>query len=188
MTDECGASPHTVADPAPLGLLAFGMTTAILSLHNLGAYGLDSAVLSMGLLYGGMAQIVAGIFEFKRGNTFGATAFTSYGFFWLSFVAIEAGAMPGAQADAASMGAYFAVWGVMTLFMFAGTLKGAASLKIVFLSLTALFFVVAAKDLSGASGLAHAAGAIGLFCGAAAMYSGLGAVVNAQMGRAVMPL
>jgi len=76
----------TTANPAPLGLAAFGMMTVLLNLHNAGAYGLGSMVLGMGICYGGMAQVIAGIMEWKKGNTFGTTAFCSYGLFWLSFV------------------------------------------------------------------------------------------------------
>ncbi|MCL2295888.1 MAG: acetate uptake transporter, partial [Methanomassiliicoccaceae archaeon] len=84
MVDNESSPVNRIANPAPLGLLAFGMTTVLLNLHNLGLYGLDSTILTMGIFYGGLAQVVAGIFEFKKGNTFGATAFTSYGFFWLT--------------------------------------------------------------------------------------------------------
>ncbi|MDR3206681.1 MAG: acetate uptake transporter [Candidatus Methanoplasma sp.] len=188
MTDTDSVHFRPIADPGPLGLLAFGMTTVLLSFHNLGAYGLDSPVLSMGIFYGGLAQIVAGVFEFKRGNTFGATAFTSYGFFWLTFVAINTGAIPGSAHDGTSLGIYFAMWGLLTLFLFIGTLKSCVSLRVVFATLTVLFFTVAVKDLSGAADIAYAAGAVGLVCGLTAVYSGAGAVVNAQLGRTAMPL
>ncbi|MFA6804802.1 MAG: acetate uptake transporter [Candidatus Methanomethylophilaceae archaeon] len=178
-----------IANPAPLGLIAFGMTTVLLSLHNLGLYPADSAIMSMGIFYGGLAQVIAGIFEFKKGNTFGATAFTSYGFFWLTFVAINTGVIPGVEAaDSVSLGAYFAVWGIMTLFLFLGTLKGNTATKAVFLTLTVLFFVVAAKDLSGIGSLAYVAGAVGIICGGSAMYTAFAEVLNEQHERQVMPL
>jgi uncharacterized protein len=181
-------SPTNFANPAPLGLLAFGMTTVLLSLHNLGMYGLDSPVLSMGIFYGGIAQVIAGIVEFRNGNTFGATAFTSYGLFWLSFVAINTGMIPGAAADGMSLGMYFAIWGVLTAFLFIGTLKGNRCTQTVFLTLTVLFFIVAAKDMSGVHELAYAAGAVGVLCGGSAMYTAFAEVVNGQLGRTVMPL
>ncbi|MDR3283403.1 MAG: acetate uptake transporter [Candidatus Methanoplasma sp.] len=188
MTNTNGVSSCHIADPGPLGLLAFGMTTVLLSAHNLGAYGLDSPVLSMGVFYGGLAQIVAGIFEFKRGNTFGATAFTSYGFFWLTFVAINTGIIPGAENDGVSVGIYFAMWGLLTLFLFIGTLRSNVSLRVVFATLAILFFLVAAKDLSGMADIAYAAGAVGLVCGLTAVYSGAGTVVNAQLGKTILPI
>ncbi|MDR3075521.1 MAG: acetate uptake transporter, partial [Candidatus Methanoplasma sp.] len=139
--------------------------------------------------YGGLAQIIAGIFEFKKGNTFGATAFTSYGFFWLTFVLINTGSVPGmVAADSTSLGAYFAIWGVLTLFLFIGTLRSSRALQMVFLTLTVLFFVVAIKDLTGISGIAYVAGAIGVACGGTAMYTAFGEVLNEQYGKTVMPL
>ena len=74
------------ANPAPLGLLGFGMTTVLLNLHNAGLFALGSMILAMGLCYGGTAQIIAGLMEWKKNNTFGTVAFTSYGLFWLSLV------------------------------------------------------------------------------------------------------
>ena len=188
MTDHESSSSNKIANPAGLGLLAFGMTTVLLSLHNLGLFGLDSAILSMGIFYGGLAQVIAGVFEFKNGNTFGATAFTSYGLFWLTFVLINSGLVPGTAADGASLGAYFAIWGVLTLFLFIGALKGTRALQIVFLTLTVLFFVVAVKDASGVSELAYVAGAVGVLCGGSAMYTAFGEVLNEQHGRTILPL
>ncbi|MDR2846562.1 MAG: acetate uptake transporter [Candidatus Methanoplasma sp.] len=188
MADNQGSTTNVIADPTPLGLMAFGMTTIMLSLHNLGFFGLDTPILNMGIFYGGLAQIIAGIFEFKRGNTFGATAFTSYGFFWLSFVAINTGMLTDIAPDGNAVGMYFAIWGMMTLFMFVGTLKSPVSLRAVFLTLTALFFVVAAKDLSGIADIAYVAGALGIVCGGTAMYAAAGHVINEQHGRNVFPL
>src|SRR5476651_444815 len=98
----------TTANPAPLGLFAFGMTTVLLNLHNAGFYPMNSMILAMGIFYGGLAQVIAGYIEAKKNNTFGLTAFTSYGFFWLSLVALilipKFGWMPAATD--ASMEAY----------------------------------------------------------------------------------
>jgi len=175
-----------IANPAGLGLLAFGMTTMLLSLYNLGLYESNSIVLVMGVFYGGIAQIVAGIFEFKKGNTFGATAFTSYGFFWLTFVVISLG-FAGAS-EPAALGAYFAIWGILTLFLFIGTLKGSRALQAVFLGLTILFFVVAIKDALEIDSLAYVAGAVGIFTAASAMYTAFAEILNEQFGRTVLPL
>jgi len=188
MVDNESSPVNKIANPAGLGLLAFGMTTVLLSMHNLGWFGLDSAILSMGIFYGGLAQIVAGAFEFKNGNTFAATAFTSYGFFWLTFVTINTGMMPAAAADSTSLGAYFAVWGVLTLFLFIGTLKSKRALQLVFFTATLLFFSVAIKTASGIPELAYVAGAIGVICGGFAMYTAFGEVLNEQHGKTILPL
>lgn len=189
MADINETPTNCIANPAPLGLLAFGMTTVLLSLHNLGLFGIESTIIAMGIFYGGIAQILAGIFEFKKGNTFGATAFTSYGLFWLTFVIIQTDIIPGSEpADGTSLGAYFIIWGILTLFLFLGTLKGTKALMAVFFTLFILFFVVAAKDLSGITEIAYFAGAIGIVCGGTAMYTAFGEVLNEQHGRTVIPL
>lgn len=188
MVDNESSFAYNIANPAGLGLLAFGMTTVLLSLHNLGLFGLDSAILSMGIFYGGLAQVIAGIFEFKKGNTFGATAFTSYGLFWLTFVLINTGLLPGAAADNVSLGAYFAVWGILTLFLFIGTLRGTRALQVVFFTLAVLFFIVSIRNLSEVSEVAYVAGAVGLICGGSAMYTAFGEVLNEQLRKTVIPL
>src|ERR1700759_1267540 len=115
----------STANPAPLGLCAFGMTTVLLNLHNAGVFEMNSMILGMGIFYGGLAQVIAGVIEAKKNNTFGLTAFTSYGFFWLSLVGIFALAKFGwaAAPSESAMTAYLAIWGVFTLFLFFGTLK-----------------------------------------------------------------
>ena len=109
-----------LGNPAPLGLAGFGMTTVLLNIHNAGFFPLGSMILAMGLCYGGIAQIIAGILEFKKGNTFGMTAFISYGFFWWTLVFIlvfkNIPAVP-----VGFMGWYLFMWGVFTFFMWFGT-------------------------------------------------------------------
>lgn len=188
MADNDSSTSNCIANPACLGLLAFGLTTMLLAFHNLGFYGLDSTILCMGIFYGGLAQVIAGIFEFKKGNTFGATAFTSYGFFWLSFVFINTDLMGMPPADGVSLGAYFAMWGVLTLFLFIGTLKGNRALQAVFLTLTLLFFAVAIKDFTGISEIAYVAGVIGAICAACAIYTAFGDLLNEKYERTVLPL
>src|SRR6201985_1345936 len=113
-----------IANPAPLGLCAFGMTTVLLNIHNAGYFENNSMIIAMGIFYGGLAQVIAGIIEAKKNNTFGLTAFTSYGFFWLSLVGLIAMAKMGfgAPSDNA-MAAYLGVWGLFTFCLFFGTLK-----------------------------------------------------------------
>jgi uncharacterized protein len=181
------------ANPAPLGLLGFGMTTVLLNLHNAGFYEMNSMILAMGLCYGGTAQIIAGCMEWKKNNTFGTTAFTSYGLFWLSLVAMVVlpklnpfGAM--ATNDTAKA-AYLAMWGVFTAVMFLGTLRLNRALQFVFASLTVLFFLLAVGDLTGAGpAFKHFTGYEGIVCGLSAIYAGLAQVLNEVYGRTVLPL
>jgi hypothetical protein len=178
------------ANPAPLGLLGFGMTTVLLNLHNAGIIPLGAMILSMGIFYGGMAQIIAGVMEWKKNNTFGTTAFTSYGLFWLSLAGLLI--MPklgwAAAPDPSTMAAYLMMWGLFTAIMFIGTLKLNGMLQFVFASLTLLFFLLALGDLTGRVWITRLAGYEGIICGAAAIYTGLAQVLNEMYGKIVAPL
>lgn len=187
------AIKDTTANPAPLGLLGFGMTTVLLNIHNAGFYELNSMILGMGICYGGIAQIIAGIMEWKKNNTFGTTAFTSYGAFWLSLVVLLV--LPKFEplgkfaTDDTAKAAYLAMWGVFTAVMFIGTLRLNRALQFVFASLTVLFFLLAYGDLTGASaGFKHFTGYEGIICGLSAIYTGLAQVLNELYGRVVLPL
>ena len=179
-----------LANPAPLGLMGFGMTTVLLNLHNAGFFALGAMILAVGLFYGGIAQIIAGILEFKKGNTFGTTAFISYGSFWLTLVFIVMAPKLGlAEAPSAlAMGSYLFIWGLFTLFMFVGTLKTNRALQFVFASLTILFFLLAAGDITGITALKTIAGFEGILCGLSAIYLAMAEVINAALGRTVMPI
>jgi uncharacterized protein len=170
----------TTANPAPLGLLGFGMTTVILNIHNAGFIGLGSMILAMGIFYGGIAQIIAGIMEWKKNNTFGATAFTSYGFFWISLVAIILMPKLGLAAAATNieMAAYLGMWGLFTAVMFIGTFKLSKDLQFVFGSLTLLFLLLAIGDASEVSAIKTIAGYVGLICGFSAIYAGLSQIIK----------
>ena len=177
------------ANPAPLGLLGFGMTTVLLNIHNAGFFPLTSMILAMGIFYGGLAQLIAGIQEWKMGNTFGATAFTSYGCFWLTLVGLMDLPQMGFAADSGvSMSAYLGVWGVFTLFMFVGTLRQSRTLQVIFASLTVLFFLLAIEKATGNETLGRIAGFEGIFCGASAIYGAVAQVLNEVYGRTVLPL
>ncbi|HRX43514.1 MAG TPA: acetate uptake transporter [Clostridia bacterium] len=170
----------TYANPAPLGLLGFGMTTVLLNIHNAGLYPLGAMILGMGIFYGGLAQIIAGIQEWKKNNTFGATAFTSYGLFWLTLVALLVLPQLGiseAPGDLA-MAAYFIMWGIFTTVMFVGTLKINRNLQIVFGSLSVLFFLLAISRITGSALVTKIAGFEGIFCGGYAIYTGLSQVIG----------
>lgn len=178
-----------VANPAPLGLLGFGMTTLLLNLHNAGIIPLSVVIVAMGFALGGAAQIIAGIMEFKNNNVFGATAFTAYGFFWWSLIFIWINPFKEiTAADAVSMGYYLAIWGVFTLLMFIGTLKHNRALQIVFLSLAALFFLLAIADFTGIALVKTIGGWVGIFCGASAIYASLAQVINHEFGKKILPL
>ena len=181
----------TTGNPAPLGLLGFGMTTVLLNLHNAGLYELNTMILAMGICYGGVAQVIAGIMEWKKGSTFATTAFTSYGLVWLSLVATivltKLGWAP--RSNETAMGAYLLAWGCFTAVMFIGTFWISRALQVVFGSLTLLFFLLAIGDLTDASpGFKRATGWEGVFCGLTAIYTGLAQVLNELAGRAVLPL
>jgi succinate-acetate transporter protein len=183
-----------LANPAPLGLLGFGMTTVLLNLHNAGFYPLGGMILAMGLVYGGLAQVIAGAMEFKKGNTFGALAFSSYGLFWWSLVILlllpnftllnPAVTKPGETA----MAAYFFMWGMFTLLMFFGTLKANRAVQFVFASLTVLFFLLTVVRLTGNADLQIITGFEGIICGASAIYTGIAEVLNEVHGKTVLPL
>lgn len=183
----------TTSNPAPLGLCAFGLTTVLLNLANAGIYPLDAMILAMGIFYGGAAQIIAGIMEWKKGNTFATTAFTSYGFFWLSLAGILT--LPsmglGAAPSDIAMAAYLAMWGGFTGILFIGTLKLSRALQAVFLTLTVLFFLLAIGDaLGGNAGavIKKIAGYEGILCGGIAIYTGLAQVLNELYDREFWPL
>ena len=180
---------HKEANPAPLGLLGFGMTTILLNLHNSGLLPLSAVIVAMGFALGGLAQIIAGIMEFKNNNTFGATAFTAYGCFWWSLILIWWNPVTGIEAaDKTSLAWYLLLWGIFTLFMFVGTLKQTRANQVVFGSLALLFFLLAAGDFTHMHAITTVAGVVGIFCGASALYAAFAQVLNEVYGKTVMPL
>jgi uncharacterized protein len=180
----------TTGNPAPLGLLAFGMTTVLLNLHNAGIFELGSMILAMGIFYGGLAQVLAGYMEWKKNNTFGATAFASYGFFWLTLVALIVMPKLGwiGATSSAGMVWYLIMWGIFTFFMFIGTLRLSRALQIVFGTLTVLFLLLAIGESTGNSAIATFAGYEGIICGASAIYTGIAQILNEVYGRVMLPL
>ena len=178
-----------LANPAPLGLMGFGMTTVLLNIHNVGFFPISAMILAMGLCFGGLAQIIAGTMEFKKGNTFGLVAFTSYGCFWLSLVALLI--MPKLGWSEATpegfMACYLFMWGLFTLFMYIGTLKGGKGTQFIFLSLTILFFLLAARDAFSSHTIGVIAGWVGIVCGFSAIYVAMAEVLHEQWGRKVLP-
>ena len=191
MNESLTQIKDTTANPAPLGLLGFGMTTVLLNLHNAGFYELNAMILAMGICYGGIAQIIAGIMEWRKNNTFAATAFISYGLFWESLVATILLTKLGwaTATDPKAMAAYLAMWGLFTLFMFIGTLRLHVAGQVIFGSLTALFFLLAYGYFANASpAFKQFTGWEGIFCGFSAIYAALAQVLNEVYGRVILPL
>jgi succinate-acetate transporter protein len=205
------ATTVTIADPAPLGLAAFALTTLVLSAINAGLINqaTEPLVLGLAIAYGGGAQLLAGMWAFRRGNTFAATAFSSYGAFWLSFwlivqffvpmiIAGTAKALgPGAtaaQVTAAAtnnlnaiLGLYLFVWGVFTAYMFIASLAGAKAVQLVFILLTLTFFALAAGKWANSLSWGHIGGYLGIATAIAAFYTSFADVANANFKRTVLP-
>lgn len=180
----------TLANPAPLGLLGFGMTTVLLNLHNAGLFEFNSMILAMGIFYGGLAQIIAGIIEMKKKNTFGATAFISFGCFWLTLVGLVV--MPkiswASAASSSAMSAYLLMWGFFTFCMFIGTLKLGWALQFVFGSLTILFLLLAIGEATGSAQVTRIAGIEGIICGFSAVYTAIAQILNEIYQRKMLPV
>jgi len=180
-----------LANPAPLGLMGFGMTTVLLNLHNAGLIGDTSTgiIFSMGIFYGGMAQILAGMLEMKRGNTFGATAFSSFGLFWISLVALKVFPVLGwvEEPSGIVMAAYLSIWGMFTALMTVSTFKANRALQVVFITLTILFFSLAIGDASASVTVKTIAGYEGILCGFSAIYLATAEVINETYGKTILP-
>jgi succinate-acetate transporter protein len=186
------AQPAAIANPAPLGLAAFAMTTFVLSMFNAGLVGSggEPIVYGLALAYGGIAQVLAGMWEFRTGNTFGATAFVSYGAFWLSywaFVQFFADKVPAADAGHA-VGLYLIAWGIFTAYMFIASLRTTIAISAVFILLAITFIVLGIGNAGQHSGIIKAAGWIGLATAVAAWYASFAEVTNATFGRTVFPV
>lgn len=177
-----------IANPGPLGLLGFGMTTVLLNLHNAGFIPLSVVIVAMGFAVGGAAQIIAGVFEFKKNNLFGATAFTAYGFFWWSLIFIWCNPFSNTPADSISMGYYLLLWGIFTGFMSICTIKHNRATQVVFFSLTALFLLLAISNFMDSSSIHTFAGYVGIFCGMSAIYASVAQIVNNEFKITVLPL
>jgi succinate-acetate transporter protein len=180
-----------IADPGPLGLAAFALTTFVLSAVNAGWVhkGTEPVVLGLALAYGGIAQILAGMWEFKKGNTFGATAFTSYGAFWISFwafVVFYATKVPKADATQA-VGLYLFAWGLFTLYMWVASFRTTAAVNLVFFLLTITFFLLAFGEWGTSSSLSKLGGYLGIATAIAAWYASFAGVINSTFGKSVLP-
>ena len=180
-----------LANPAPLGLMGFGMTTVLLNLHNVGLFSLGAMIISMGILYGGIAQVIAGIMEYKKGNTFGTVAFTSFGLFWISLALINI--LPNTTfwttaAEPYALGSYLLMWGIFALFMFVGSLKSNRVLQFVFLAVTVLFFLLAIEEYTQIPIIKVIAGYEGILCGSSAIYLAMAEVINEAHEKTILPI
>jgi uncharacterized protein len=178
------------ANPAPLGLCAFGMTTLLLSLHNAGLTGLSSTIIAMALLYGGIAQVMVGIMEWKKKNSFGMLTFGSFGFFWISFATLlMLPALNLAKApQPVDLAAFLAIWGIFALGLFICTLRMHRLLQITLAAVVLLVALLVAAQLTGNALILMLGGMVGIIAGALALYMGLGQLINEIFGSRVLPV
>jgi succinate-acetate transporter protein len=184
------ASAASIADPAPLGLSAFALTTFLLSLVNakLIPAAAEPVVFGLALAYGGIGQFAAGMWEFRKGNTFGATAFGSYGAFWVSFWALATFYLPKlGSAAGTAVGWYLVAWGIFTTIMWFASFRTTAALVLLFALLAATFYVLGFGNIGGAKGVVTFGGWLGIITAAVAWYAALAGVVSSTFGRAVLP-
>jgi len=182
----------SIADPAPLGLAGFALTTFVLSMFNAGLVDKKGLpiVFGLALAYGGVAQLLAGLWEFRKGNTFGATAFSSYGAFWLSywaFVTFFAKDVPAANAGSA-VGLYLIGWGIFTTYMWIASFRTTAAINLVFLLLAITYFLLGIGEATGNTGVGKLGGWVGLATAVAAWYASFAAVANFTFGRELVPV
>jgi succinate-acetate transporter protein len=180
------------ANPAALGLVGFGLTTVLLSLINAGVLpaGGEGVVVPLALAYGGLIQIIAGVLEVRLSNTFGMTAFLSYGAFWWWFALLQLFAhthMIDISAAGATIGVALILWGVLTLYLWVSTFRLARIVFLIFLTLWPTFFLLGLGAALANPALTHLGGWLGLLCGSLAMYGSFAFVTNATWGREVVP-
>ena len=193
MPEDAAIVVTPAANPAGLGLVAFGVTTVLLSLVNAGVLpaGGEGVVIPLALAFGGLMQIFAGAFEFKLGNTFGMTAFLSYGAFWWWFAFLLLFAHNGwidISAAGPTVGVALLLWGVLTLYLWISTFRLPRILFLIFLTLWVTFGLLGVGAIVGNAQLTHLGGWLGIVCGTLAMYGSFGIVTNATFGRPVVPL
>jgi succinate-acetate transporter protein len=177
--------------PGALGLLGYGMPGLLLALTNAGIIETGSMMLGMIIFFGGFAQFTAGLMEWKKGNTYGLTAYTSYGLFWFSLAALlllPAIGLAQGTGGPGAMAAYLALWGIFTTFLFIGSLKMSRALQFVLGTLALVFFLLAAGQATGSGMITVLGGYVGIISGAAAIYTAFGPLMNEIYGKDVMPL
>jgi succinate-acetate transporter protein len=180
----------STANPAPLGLCAFGMTTILLSLHNAGLTALGSPILAMAIFYGGIAQVIVGIMEWKKNNTFGMVTFGSFGFFWISFATLLLLPTLGlAKApQPVELAAFLSVWGIFAAGLFICTLKMHRVLQVTLLAVVLLVLLLVIAQITGNALIQNLGGLVGLIAGGLALYMGLGQVINEVYSNRIFPV
>jgi succinate-acetate transporter protein len=190
-TNERALGGWKPADPGPLGLAAFAMTTFVLSMFNADLVSGKGTpvVLGLALAYGGIAQLLAGMWEFRTGNTFGAVAFSSFGAFWISFWALEVFYAKQIGGDAGhAVGLYLWAWAIFTAYMTVAALRTSGAVLLVFVLLTVTFILLAIGESGSHETVTHWGGYLGIATAAAAWYASFAAVVNSTFGRTVAPV
>jgi len=197
-SQTAAAMTADIADPGPLGLAGFALTTFILSVFNAGLIsnvGLKAVVLPVALFYGGIAQLLAGMWEFKKANTFGALAFTSYGAFWMSYAAYIKFVVPGLNASPATKadvrtatGLFLLAWTIFTAYMLIAALRVNGAVFMVFAVLIAAFIFLAWGDFAKSDSLEKIGGYLGIVTAFLAWYASAAGVINAQWKRVVLPV
>jgi succinate-acetate transporter protein len=171
--------------------MGFGLTTIMLSLSNAGYFALGPAILTMGLFFGGIAQVIAGLMEYKKGNTYGMTIFCSFGFFWIvvitTILAVQIGLWPKGE-TATGMAWLFFIWGIFTVYLLIGSLRTSRAMQITVLALTLVLFLLSASDALTMPDLKTLAGYIGLIAGAGAVYMAASYVLAETLGKDVLPV
>ncbi len=177
------------ANPGPLGLVGFGLTTALLNLHNAGLFPMDTMILAMGLVYGGLIQLIAGVMEWKKGNLFGTIAFTSYGAFWITLVMLIV--FPklglGDAPNSTSMGYYLTMWGIFSFGLFIATLKVSKIMMVLFGSVVVLFALLAIANFTGSHWVHTVAGIEGVFTGLLALYIAMAVLYIDSYKKSILP-
>lgn len=193
-TQAPASTAPAIADPAPLGLAAFAMTTLVLSSFNAGFLdkSASAVVLPLALFYGGLTQLLAGMWEFRRGNTFGATAFSSFGAFWLAYYGLVKGTLPGLIGSTPAntgnaVGLFLLLWGVFTLYMTIAALRVNMAVLGVFVTLTVTFVVLAIGSFAANDTITKVGGWLGLLTGLIAWYASFAGVAASTFGRPVVP-
>jgi len=185
--------PATLANPAPLGLCGFALTTFVLNVHNAGLIAIGAA-LPLGLFYGGLAQLVAGFLEFRTGNTFGMTAFASYGAFWIalaSMVLMEMNKLISAEATKGWLLTTLIAWTIFTFILWIATFKHSKALIWIFTTLLILFVLLDIgvwQGVGAGHGITRIAGWEGIFCAFTAWYLAAAVIINDAFGRTVLPV
>ncbi|HTA97044.1 MAG TPA: acetate uptake transporter [Solirubrobacteraceae bacterium] len=185
------ASSWSPANPAPLGLAAFAMTTFVLSMFNSNLVNEKGTpvVLGLALAYGGIVQLLAGMWEFRTGNTFGAVAFCSFGAFWISFWALNVFYAKSIGGNAGhAVGVYLAAWAIFTAYMTVAALRVSAAVLLVFVLLTITFILLAIGAIGPHTTVTHWGGYLGLATAAAAWYASFAVVTNSTFKRTVFPV